>query len=117
MTVENHEIERIFDALTNLDRKLDDTKTGAAVTRTLAEVNASKLEDVVGRTHKLEKRADELDREKAEAKNIEALWVEMNKIRTASQDLTIKAKIVWGLIVAAATVGVEVAIKIMFHIS
>jgi len=116
MTVDNHEIERIFDALQNLDRKLDDAKTSLATVSAMAQVTASKMEDIAARAQKLERGIDELDKEKAEAKSVDALWLELGKVRTTAQELSIKGKIVWGVIVAAATVGVEVFLKFMFHI-
>ncbi len=103
MTLEYHDIDRIFDALQNLDRKLDDVKTTLGNVSTMASVSASKVADLTQRIEKLEARADEI-REEAE------------KIKESSFKTTLKTNLLWGILAGVITIGGEFLIKGILHL-
>ncbi len=109
MPVDYPEIERIFNALENIDRKQDSIRVDAAEAKILSAVNASKVEDLTSRTSKLEKGADRHD-EYAD-NQLTAIWNEINKLK----DSAVKGKVLWALFMAGVLGAVEVAARLLFH--
>jgi chaperonin cofactor prefoldin len=114
MSIENYEVERIFSALQNLDRKQDDIREGLAHTSTLVSVNASKVEDATARLGKLEAALEK--RVEATDRAMEMIWTELKEVKAIASETKIKGNLVWGILISAGTVGVELLLKFVFKI-
>lgn len=113
---DHNEIERVFDALQNLDRKLDDAKTNNAVTSTLAQVTASKVEGQGARIFKLEEHVERLFQEKADEAAALKLAKDVEKLKEKTQETSIKGGMIWAVIGVAGTVGLEMLLRYLLHI-